>query len=148
MAGHSSFMKSLDPRSTYLLRFLTLSNEAFGRVGSEPRLGVCGLIRLLDKLKLTWDLPVIEEAQCLCSVLHIFHVLEVELKEHNSGGKIKKVFSVTQLYPFYICIRLKAQDEHGIVRSGLHKIHWMMKILFFLGGKSTGVHFMLHYITE
>lgn len=62
---------------------LTLSDKAFGGVGCEPGLAVCGLIRLLDKLKLTRDLPVIEEAQCLCLVLHVFHILKVELKKEG-----------------------------------------------------------------
>ena len=59
---------------------LTLSDKAFGRVGCEPGFAVRGLIRLLDKLKLTRDLPVIEEAQRLGLVLHEFHILEVELE--------------------------------------------------------------------
>lgn len=83
---------------------LTLSNKAFGGVGCEPGLAVCELIRLWNKLKLTWDLPVIQEAQRLCLVLHELHVLEVELRKKNRkkrGGKQiyeqrlkkKKVFS-------------------------------------------------------
>lgn len=75
---------------------LTLSNKAFGGVGCEPGLAVRGLIRLLDKLKLTRDLPVIEEAQCLCLVLHVFHVFKVELKEkrgsHEERCKKTKLF--------------------------------------------------------
>lgn len=63
----------------------TLSDKAFVGVSCEPGLAVCGLIRLLDKLKLTGDLSIIEEAQCLCLVLHVFHILEVELKKE---GKI------------------------------------------------------------
>lgn len=59
----------------------TLSDKAFVGVSCEPGLAVCGLIRLLDKLKLTGDLSIIEEAQCLCLVLHVFHILEVELKK-------------------------------------------------------------------
>lgn len=77
---------------------LTLSDKAFGRVGREPGLAVRGLVRLLDKLKLTRDLPVIEEAQCLCLVLHVFHVLKVELKEegriHEPRGKNCILFHV------------------------------------------------------
>lgn len=82
---------------------LTLSNKAFGGVGCEPGLAVCELIRLWNKLKLTWDLPVIQEAQRLCLVLHELHILEVELRKKNrkkGGGsrfmskdKKKKVFS-------------------------------------------------------
>lgn len=64
---------------------LTLSDEAFGRVGCEPRLAVRVLIRLLDELKLTRDLSIIGEAQCHGLVLHVFHVLKVELKQ---GGTI------------------------------------------------------------
>lgn len=66
---------------------LTLSNKAFGGVGCEPGLAVCQLIRLRNKLKLTWDLPVIQEAQCLCLVLHELHVLEVELRKKEKGKK-------------------------------------------------------------
>lgn len=67
---------------------LTLSNEAFVGVSGEPGLAVCGLIWLLDKLKLTWDLPIIEEAQRLCLVLHELHILKIKLKE---GGRICEV---------------------------------------------------------
>lgn len=74
---------------------LTLSDKAFGRVGREPGLAVRGLVRLLDKLKLTRDLPVIEEAQCLRLVLHVFHVLKVELKEE---GKIQLYSTLTVSY--------------------------------------------------
>lgn len=59
----------------------TLSNKAFVGVGCEPGLAVCMLIRLLDKLKLARDLSIIEEAQSLCLVLHVFHILKVELKK-------------------------------------------------------------------
>lgn len=62
---------------------LTLSDKAFRGVGCEPGLAVRGLVRLLDKLKLTRDLPVIEEVQCLCLVLHVFHIQKVELKEEG-----------------------------------------------------------------
>lgn len=97
---------------------LTLSNKAFGGVGCEPGLAVCELIRLWNKLKLTWDLPVIQEAQRLCLVLHELHVLEVELRKKNrkkGGGKQiyeqrlkkKKFFPsdhVKLLYPLNVCI--------------------------------------------
>ncbi len=77
---------------------LTLSDKAFWWVGCEPGLAVCGLIRLLDKLKLTRDLPVIEEAQRLCLVLHEFYILEVELKEntaiHEARWKRETLFHV------------------------------------------------------
>lgn len=65
----------------------TLSDEAFGWVGCEPGLAVRGLIWLLDKLKLTRDLPVIEEPQRLCLVLHELHVFKVELKEREKSHK-------------------------------------------------------------
>lgn len=74
---------------------LTLSDKAFGGVGCEPGLAVRGFIRLLDKLKLTRDLPVIEEAQCLCLVLHEFHILKVELKEE---GRIREARLKRKLY--------------------------------------------------
>lgn len=61
----------------------TLSDKAFVRVCCQPWLAVCGLIGLLDKLELTGDLPVIEEAQCLCLVLHVFHILKEELRQTN-----------------------------------------------------------------
>lgn len=69
---------------------LTLSNKAFGGVGCEPELAVCELIRLWNKLKLTWDLPVIQKAQRLCLVLHELHVLEVELRQKKKGKEKKK----------------------------------------------------------
>lgn len=72
-------------KKPWLYVLLTLSYEAFAGVGCEPGLAVCRLIWLLDKLKLTWDLPVIEEAQCVCPVLHELHILKVKLK---GGGKI------------------------------------------------------------
>lgn len=65
---------------------LTLSNKTFGGVGCEPELAVRELIRLWNKLKLTWDLPVIQEAQRLCLVLHELHVLEMELRKKRKGG--------------------------------------------------------------
>lgn len=68
---------------------LTLRNEAFGRVGCEPGLRVCGLIRLLDKLKLTWDLPIIEKTQGLCLVLHVLHILKVELNGEKKNTNKK-----------------------------------------------------------
>lgn len=92
----------------------TLSDEAFGWVGREPGLAVCGLIWLLDKLKLTRDLPVIEEAQRLCLVLHELNVIKVELKERmNKEGLIRQYgkFILSIMYPLNICIRLKAQDQ-------------------------------------
>lgn len=78
---------------------LTLSDKAFGGVGCEPGLAVRGLIRLLDKLKLTRDLPVIDDAQCLRLVLHEFHILKVELKEqegrlHEARWKDSTLFHV------------------------------------------------------
>ena len=88
---------------------LTLSDKAFGRVGCEPGFAVRGLIRLLDKLKLTRDLPVIEEVQCLRLVLHVFHIFKVELKREafvRQDGKILLHF--IQMYPLNICIRLPA----------------------------------------
>lgn len=69
-----------------LYALLTLSKKAFGRVGCEPWFAVCGLIWLLDELKLTRDLAVIEEAQHLRLLLHVFHVLKVELKGEGTNG--------------------------------------------------------------
>lgn len=59
----------------------TLSNETFVGVGCQPKLAVCGLVWLLDKLKLTRNLPIIVEGQCLCLMLHVFHILKVELEK-------------------------------------------------------------------
>lgn len=61
----------------------TLSDKAFWRVSCEPGLAVCWLIRLLDELKLTRDLSIIAEAQCLCLVLHVFDILKAELEENR-----------------------------------------------------------------
>lgn len=62
---------------------LTPSNKAFVGVGCEPGFAVRELIWLLNKLKLTRDLTVIEDVQCLCLVLHIFHIPKVELKKEG-----------------------------------------------------------------
>lgn len=72
---------------------LTLSNKAFGGIGCEPGFAVRGLIWLLNKLKLTRDLTVIEDAQCLCLVQHVFHVPKVELKKRGFMRRHKNVYS-------------------------------------------------------
>lgn len=79
----------------------TLSNKAFGRVRCQPRLAVGGLVGLLDELKLTGNLSVVDESQCFCLVLHIFHILEVELGQkkrslNEAKGRIG-TFKVRQL---------------------------------------------------
>lgn len=70
-----------------ILFLRTLSDKAFWGVGCEPRLAVCRLIRLLDELKLTRDLPIINELQCLCLMLHVFHIPKVELKEERISNE-------------------------------------------------------------
>lgn len=63
----------------------TLSDKAFVGVRRQPRLAVGGLVGLLDELKLAGDLSVVEEAQFLRLVLHVLHILKVELGQ-NKGG--------------------------------------------------------------
>lgn len=63
----------------------TLSNKAFVGIRRQPRLAVGGLVGLLDELKLAGDLSVVDEAQFLRLVLHVLHVLEVELGRDKGG---------------------------------------------------------------
>ena len=64
----------------------TLSQEALGGVGGEPGLAVGGLIQLLDELKLARHLAVVVQRQALRVVLHVLHVLEVELAGRTGEG--------------------------------------------------------------
>lgn len=74
----------------------TLSNEAFVGVCRQPRLAVGGLVGLLDELKLAGDLSVVDESQRFRLVLHVFHILEVELEQNKrslneSEGQIESL---------------------------------------------------------
>ena len=93
---------------TYVL--LTFGDEAFGGVGREPGLAVCGLIGFLDKLKLTRDLPVIEEAQSFGLVLHVFQIRKVKLREvervHEAGEKKSTLCNIT------VSIRITALNQY------------------------------------
>lgn len=62
---------------------LTLSDKTFRGVCRQPGLAVGGLVGLLDELKLAGDLSVVDESQCFCLVLHVFHILEVELEQNT-----------------------------------------------------------------
>lgn len=111
---------------------LTLSNKAFGGVGCEPGLAVCELIRLWNKLKLTWDLPVIQEAQRLCLVLHELHVLEVELRKKNrkkeGGGKqiYEQRLKKKKVFSFRSC---EAIVSFGCLHNAL--FHYFFIIMYF-----------------
>ena len=61
----------------------TLCQETLGGVGGEPGLAVGGLVQLLDELKLVGHLAVVVQRQALRVVLHVLHVLEVELAGHT-----------------------------------------------------------------
>lgn len=63
----------------------TLSNKTFGGVCRQPGLAVGGLVGLLDELKLAGHLSVVDEPQRLRLVLHVFHILEVELEQNKSS---------------------------------------------------------------
>lgn len=107
----------------WLYVLLTLSYKAFGGVGCEPGLAVRGLIRLLDKLKLTRDLPVIEEAQCLCLVLHVSHILKVELKEegwiHEARWKNSSLYHVWNISSKYLHQPRSLKSIHSFISGGL-----------------------------
>lgn len=78
---------------------LTLSNKAFVGVCRQPRLAVGGLVGLLDELKLAGNLSVVDEAQRLSPVLHVFHILKVELeKKKKTKTKMRSTKSLMMLH--------------------------------------------------